>query len=116
MGRKPTYLTGDDAVRIATIRNNLKYIMLNKKTSFGKLGRKLDMDASTLQRRVCKSTPSDELIQKIADALDCTMDDLLDEDGNPWNFGKSAEEIAELNALRKKEREEKLVQEQEVVD
>lgn len=107
MGRKPLYLTGDEAIRIATIRNNLKYIMLNKKTSFNKLGRKLGVEGNTLQRRVCKSTPSDELIKQIADALECTMDDLLDEDGNPWNFGKSAEEIAELNALRKKERAEK---------
>lgn len=116
MGKKPAYLTGDDAVRIATIRNNLKYIMLNKKTSFGKLGRKMGVEGNTLRYRICTATPSDELIQKIADALECTMDDLLDEDGNPWNFGKSSEEIAELNELRKKEREEKLVQEQEVVD
>lgn len=107
MGRKPLYLTGDEAIRIAAIRNNLKYIMLNKKTSFNKLGRKLGVEGNTLQRRVYKSTPSDELIRQIADVLECTMDDLLDEDGNPWNFGKSAEEIAELNALRKKERAEK---------
>lgn len=106
MEKKPTYLTGDDAIRIATIRNNLKYIMLNKKSSFGKLGRKLGIESRTLRYRVNEATPSEELIQKIAEALECTMDDLLDEDGNPWNFGKSAEEIAELNAIRKREREE----------
>lgn len=108
MEKKPTYLTGDDAIRIATIRNNLKYIMYNKKTNFSKIGRKLGIDPSNLRRRVCDGAPSDELLQKIADILECTMDDLLDEDGNPWNFGKSPDEIAELNALRKKEREEKV--------
>jgi DNA-binding Xre family transcriptional regulator len=116
MEKKPTYLTGDDAIRIATIRNNLKYIMLNKKTSFGKLGRKLGIDGNTLRYRVCTATPSDELIHQIADALECTMDDLLDEDGNPWNFGKSAEEIAELNAMRRKEREKKRMLEQEATE
>lgn len=116
MPRNPIGLTGEDAEWAATFRNNLKYIMQEKNIRLGMIARKLNMSTNALRYQIHETRTSDELAQKIADALDCTMDDLLDEDGNPWNFGKSSEEIAELNELRKKEREEKLVQEQEVAD
>lgn len=106
MTKKPIYLTGDDAIEVATFRNNLKYILVNKNMSFSALARKMKMTPGELKTRVYGSTkPNEELMQKIADALGCTIDDLLDEDGNPWNFGKSAEEIAELNAIKKREHE-----------
>lgn len=107
MGRKPTYLTGDDAILVATFKNNLKYIMRNKNVSMSALSRKLGMSLYETKKIVQgNNKPDDELVRKITEALECTIDDLLDEDGNPWNFGKSEEEIAELNAIRKREREE----------
>lgn len=105
MEKKPSYLTGDDVIQAATFRNNFKYITRNKKISLTVLGRKLGIKPSTLQYRIYNTKLDDDTIQKIADAIGCTIDDLFDEDGNPWNFGKSAEEIAELNAKKKQERE-----------
>lgn len=107
MRKKPTYLTGDDAIWVATFQNNLKYIMYNKNVSTPALGRKLGMTPYETKKNIFgNNKPTDDLIRKITDILECTVDDLLDEDGNPWNFGKSEEEIAELNAIRKREREE----------
>lgn len=107
MPRNPIILTGDDAEWVATFRNNFKYIMRDKNVNMTTISKKVGIPMASLRYIIYETRPSDELAQKIADALGCTMDDLLDEDGNPWNFGKSAEEIAELNALRKKERESK---------
>lgn len=107
MSKKHTYLTGDDAIFVVTFQNNLKYIMRNKKVSGPALGRKLGITPYETKKSIFGSNkPDGELIKKIAATLDCTIDDLLDEDGNPWNFGKGEEEIAELNAIRKREREE----------
>ena len=107
MIKKPTYLIGDDVIWVSTFRNNLKYIMYTKHVSMLALARKLKMKPSSLKYRIYETRISDELAQKIADALGCTMDDLLDEAGDPWNFGKSDEEIAELNTIKKREREMK---------
>lgn len=106
MTKKNTYLMGADAEWAATFRNNLKYIMQEKNIRIGMIAKKLNMSTPALRYQLYETRPSDGLAQQIADALGCTMDDLLDEDGNPWNFGKTPEEIAELNALRKKEREQ----------
>lgn len=107
MSNKPTYLTGDDAIWAATFRNNLKYIKYSKKIRTCDLCRKLGMKQHEFENYLNKKIrPGDEMSKKIAEALECAMDELLDEDGNPWNFGKSAKEIAELNAKRKKERED----------
>lgn len=107
MMREKNYVTGEDAIWLMTFQNNLRFISRNKKISLAMLGRKLDMPTHEVNKCLYGSTkPSDELVKKVADILDCTIDDLLDEDGNPENFGKTAEEIAELNAIRKRERED----------
>ena len=105
MPRNPIWLTGDDAGWAATFRNNLKYIMRNKNIGMTAISKKVGIPLGSLRYAIYETRISDDLAQKIADALGCTIDDLLDEDGNPWNFGKSAEEIAELNAVKKRERE-----------
>lgn len=107
MARKVTYLTGDDVIWVTTFRNNLGQIIRDKHIRKKDLYAKLGVTAYEYKSIVYGSSkPSDEFVHKLMAALDCTMDDLLDEDGDPWNFGKSPEEIAELNTKRKREREE----------
>ena len=107
MARKLTYLTGDDVIWITTFRNNLKYIIRTKRIRKKDIYNKLRMTAYEFKSIVYGSSkPSDEFVNKLMDILDCTIDELLDEDGDPWNFGKSPEEIAELNAERKRKEQE----------
>ena len=93
MARKLTYLTGDDVTWVSILRNNYKYIAnvkgLRKKDIYSKLG----MTPYEFKSILYSSTtrPSDEFVRKLADAMECTIDDLLDVNGDPWNFNKSPE-------------------------
>ena len=90
MGRKAKYIMGDEAIWVATFSNNLRFIIRNKKTSAAAIARKLGIPVHHMQAYARGSArPSDEMVCYIAEALGCKVADLLDEEGNPWNFGKS---------------------------
>jgi transcriptional regulator with XRE-family HTH domain len=108
MAGKLTKLTEDDIVWTMTFVNNLRFIMRNKRIGIDSLAKKIGVKPYEIQKYMRGSArPSNEFVTKAADALGCSVYDLIDENGNPRNFSKTEEEIAELNIQRKKEWEER---------
>ena len=85
----------EDLEWIAMFRNNLKEILKTKHSSLKELSKTLGMSYHKLSEYINGPTRlSDELVQQIADAVGCTVDELLDETYCPWNYGLTEEEIA----------------------
>ena len=104
MPRKLKKLTEEDIVWTMMFANNLRFIMHSKRTGIEPLAKKLKINPNEIRKCLRGSVkPSDEFIIKIADALECTVYDLLDENGNPRNFSKSETEIAEMNEQIKRD-------------
>lgn len=104
MGRKPIKLTEEEIVFTMMFANNLRFIMHNKGLGVTSLAKKMNVNPYEIQKHMRGSAkPSDEFIKNVADALECTVFDLLDENGNPRNFSKTEEEIAVLNERIKKD-------------
>ena len=76
-------------------RNNLKSILKTKHSSLKELSTKLGMSMHKLSELINGPTRlSNEMVRQIADAVGCTVDELLDETYCPWNYGLTEEEIA----------------------
>lgn len=96
MERTSSYRIGkeEDLDWIAMFRNNVKAILKTKHSSLKELSTKLDIPMYKLSEYINgPSRLSDELVQQIADAVGCTVDELLDETYCPWNYGLTEEEI-----------------------
>lgn len=96
MERLPIYriVKEEDLDWILMFRNNLKAILKAKRISLKEVSKKLGMTDYKLSEYINgTSRLDDELVQKIAEAAGCTVDELLDETYCPWNYGLSEEEI-----------------------
>lgn len=92
---KPEHLSNEEFLWITMFRNNLKWILKNKHMTITELSEKLGMTYQQFSKYTDGSTKaSDELVSKIAEAIGCSVDDLLDETYCSWNYGLSEEEIA----------------------
>ena len=97
MERIPTYRIAkeEDLDWIIMFRNNLKHILKTKHISLKEVSRKIGIPATKLSCYINGPTRlSDDLVQQIANAVGCTVDELLDETYCPWNYGLTEEEIA----------------------
>lgn len=84
----------EDLEWIAMFRNNLKSILKTKGSSLKEVSMKLNMSQSKLSEYINGPVRlSDEMVQQIANAVGCTVDELLDETYCPWNYGLTEDEI-----------------------
>lgn len=95
------FLQDDEANRRLLFVDNLKYIMRTKKISTNRLAQKLKVYPYVISDYVRgKVFPNDERIAQLAEALECTVDDLFDDSYIPWIFGpdgiKDKEKYKEL--------------------
>lgn len=92
---KPEHLSNEEFLWITMFRNNLKWILKEKQMTITEMSEKIGMTYHQFKKYIDGSTKAnDELVDKIAKALDCSSDELLDETYCPWNYGLSEEEIA----------------------
>ena len=85
----------EDLEWIAMFRNNLKEILKIKRSSLKEVSKTLDIPYYKLSEYINGPTRlSNEMVQQIANAVGCTVDELLDETYCPWNYGLTEEEIA----------------------
>jgi transcriptional regulator with XRE-family HTH domain len=78
----------DEARRIVLFADNLRHIIRTKNISVTKLARQIGISTTMIhQYKSGKSFPNDYIINKLADGLGCTVDDLFDDTYAPWNFG-----------------------------
>lgn len=83
-------LPEDEVHRRVLFVDNLKYLMRIKKISAVKVANRMGAGIypSTIYSYVKGDTfPSDDRIAKLAEALECTVDDLFDDSYLPWVFG-----------------------------
>lgn len=93
---KPENLSNDDFLWITMFRNNLKWMLKEKQMTITEMSEKIGMTYHQFKKYIDGTTKaSDELVDKIAVALGCSKDELLDETYCPWNYGLSEEEIAQ---------------------
>lgn len=82
----------EEARRITLFSDNLRYLIRVNRTSVTALAKKLGLKQPTLNEYVRGRTmPNDEVIKQIAEALECSVDDLFDETYAPWKFGTGDE-------------------------
>jgi transcriptional regulator with XRE-family HTH domain len=82
------YLSGKDAEWAAIFSNNVRFIMRSKKSSCAKIAKQVGVSEYYIRQYVRGSArPSDEIVQRIADALDCDVSELIDTTYAPTNFG-----------------------------
>ena len=92
---KPEHLSNEEFLWIMMFRDNLKWILKDKHMTITELSEKLGMTYQQFSKYTNGYTKaSDELVNKIAEAIGCSVDDLLDETYCSWNYGLSKEEIA----------------------
>ena len=94
--RATTYRIGktDDMDWIMMFRNNLKYILKTKHITLRDVSKKMNMTTYKLSSYINGTTRlSDEMVKQIAEAVGCTIDELLDETYCSWNYGLTDEEI-----------------------
>lgn len=96
-------LPEEEVKRRVLFADNLKYLIRVKGLSAGKVANRMGKGvyASTIYSYVHGDTfPDDERIAKLAEALECTVDDLFDDSYLPWVFGpdgiKDKEKYKEL--------------------
>lgn len=86
-------LPEEEVKRRILFADNLRYIIRSKGISQTKIARYIGTSVSTIGRYMKgQSMPSDDCINKIADAIGCTVDELFDDTYAPWNFGADIEE------------------------
>ena len=82
------YLSGKDAEWVAIFSNNARFIIREKNSSCAQVARKVGVSTYYIRQYVRGfARPSDEMVQKIADALGCSVDELTDATYAPTNFG-----------------------------
>lgn len=85
--------SGDEANRRTLFCNNLRFILNNSDIKKKDVAREVGISTSVLsQYALGRLFPPEERIQKIADALGVTVDDLFDDTYAPWKFGESIDE------------------------
>lgn len=96
-------LPEEEVKRRVLFVDNLKYIMRSRKISATKVAAR--MGKGIYPSTICSYMhgdvfPDDKRIAKLADALECTVDDLFDDSYLPWVFGpegiKDKEKYKEL--------------------
>lgn len=82
------FLSEEEAQRRLLFADNLKYIMRTKKISIDSVSKKLGVSTAAISKYTKGRTfPDDTRIKELAEALDCTVDDLFDDSYIPWVFG-----------------------------
>ena len=80
--------TNDEARRRVLFADNLRYIIRSNKISINKLAKKVGVSSSMIQHyKSGKTFPREDTIEKLAEGLGCTVDDLFDDTYAPWKFG-----------------------------
>jgi transcriptional regulator with XRE-family HTH domain len=86
-------LTTEEANRRVLFCNNLRFILTNGTYKKKDVARKMGITTSTLNKYTLgRVFPSEDRIQKLADVLEITVDDLFDDTYAPWKFGEHIEE------------------------
>ena len=79
----------EEANRRVLFCNNLRYMLNNGPINHTELAKRLGLSyASIISYSKGRTFPNDERIRQIADALECTVEDLFDETYAPWKFGE----------------------------
>ena len=82
-------VSNEQAEREEIFFDNFRHIVRIKGISYNTLAKKLDVNVSTvISYRMGRTFPNEERIEQLAEALECTVDDLFDETYKPWEFGK----------------------------
>lgn len=72
--------TGEAAKLIVNISYNIRYTMMDKNTNVSAVARKIGVKPSVIRSYIRgEALPSHDMIKKIAEALDCSVDDLTKE-------------------------------------
>lgn len=75
----------DQLEREIVFRENLTYMLRSKRISYAKLANVLDVSRAAISAyRLGRMFPSKDKIEKIAEVLDCKVNDLFDVDLIPW--------------------------------
>ena len=78
----------EEIKRAALFSNNLRWMLRNGPIKNSELARKIGVSPATIGLYARgRAFPNDERIRQIADALECTVNDLFDDTYIPWNFG-----------------------------
>lgn len=85
--------SGDEANRRTLFCNNLRFMLNNTNVKKKDIAREVGISTAILnQYALGRQFPSEDRIQKIADVLGVTVDDLFDDTYAPWKFGEHIEE------------------------
>lgn len=86
-------LPEEEVKRRILFADNLRYMIRSKGISQIKVANYIGVSSPTMTAYMRgRFMPSDERISKIAEVLECTVDDLFDDTYAPWNFGVDIEE------------------------
>lgn len=82
----------EEVERAALFSNNLRWMLRNGPIGNSELARKIGVSPAAIGSYARgRIFPSEDRIQQIADALNCTVDKLFDDTYVPWNFGNDDE-------------------------
>lgn len=82
------FLKEEEANRRLLFVDNLRHIMRTKGISANKVAKRMDVSPYTINNYTRgKIMPNDEQLKELAQALECTVDDLFDESYIPWQMG-----------------------------
>lgn len=80
-------LPEDEVKRRILFADNLRYIIRSKGISQTRVANHIGVSSPTITAYMRgRFMPTDDRIVKIAEALDCSVDDLFDDTYDPWNF------------------------------
>lgn len=80
MGRKQKIFVGEEASRMLDISYNLRYMLRDKGLSVNKFAKMIGVTNYEIHSYIhVRKMPSDEMLQRIANVLECTVDELTQE-------------------------------------
>ena len=78
----------ENVKRAALFSNNLRWMLRNGPIGNSELARKIGVSPAAIGSYARgRVFPNEERIQQIAEALNCSVDELFDDTYIPWNFG-----------------------------
>jgi transcriptional regulator with XRE-family HTH domain len=81
------FLTTEEANRRLLFCNNLRDVIRKGPISAAEVAKRIGVATSTVKSYMRGNVfPNEERIQQLADALECTVDDLFDDSDKPWEF------------------------------
>ena len=91
--RKPKKYSEEEIERGILFSGNLRFMVQNGPINAAEVARRTGLSSALISKYVHgRSHPSEERIEMIAEALECTVDDLFDDTYAPWKFGEPVDE------------------------